>query len=442
MDPSAGWCGPASSGLRSEADDTDGDGVRDALDACDDVDGVPGGLAMGCPDLLRRVTASYAAGVVSGTVRFTGVQVPSTACAGEPRRVELWVRPPGTGSEPVLLKHGTYEPVDGTYSIGGDLPVGATYRVHVRGGLDPEAGYCVGVDSGNRTVGEADTDGDEVADDVDECDAVSGPTDDPDFPGCPTLERDVSGSYEDGLVSGAVTSGSPGCLGTVELQAVETAPDGTQSPAVSLSTGMDGTYVWEPTLGPGSQVQVVAPRVLASDRRGVCARAVTGLVEVPGDADTDGDSVSDDVDACDGVPGPVDQPQFPGCPALARSVTASYAGGTITGQVSVLGPNPGSGWYVSADRGAGLQRARRGAGAGRPDHDHDGDRLLLDRAGGRPGGGLDVLRDHRPLPPRGRRGLWCGGVGDEPGPDGASTRPGGDCARAGQVWRRCSRGSS
>ncbi len=64
--------------------DRDEDGVGNSVDACPDVAPTDAQNAVrGCPTVVRRVTASYAAGVVSGsvtTVRPPGV--PADACAG------------------------------------------------------------------------------------------------------------------------------------------------------------------------------------------------------------------------------------------------------------------------------------------------------------------------------------------------------------------------
>ena len=161
------------------AGDRDGDGVLNSVDACDDVDGPPAaGPRSGCPELVRVVTSSsYAAGVVTGVVRFTDALVPRTACAGEAQsRVEVWRQLSDDEFDVVLVKGGHYTPEDGRFAIELDeeLPVGAVYRIYVRDGVDPLAGYCGSVFSEAFTV-DVDSDGDGVDDSVDACDDVDGP---------------------------------------------------------------------------------------------------------------------------------------------------------------------------------------------------------------------------------------------------------------------------
>ena len=56
-----------------------------------------------------------------------------------------------------LVKGGHYTPEDGRFAIELDeeLPVGAVYRIHVRDGVDPMAGYCGSVFSQAYTVSPA-----------------------------------------------------------------------------------------------------------------------------------------------------------------------------------------------------------------------------------------------------------------------------------------------
>ena len=64
--------------------------------------------------------------------------------------------------------------------------------------------------------------------------------------------------------------------------------------------------------------------------RGVCGD-VQVAVEVPGD----GDGVDGGLDRCPDVDG--EDPFFPGCPTLERTVTATYADAEVTGLVSTPG---------------------------------------------------------------------------------------------------------
>ena len=128
--------------------DADGDGVRDLDDDCPTVnpDGVDN--ARGCPRLGRTVTASYVAGVVSGVVQFTDRSVSTTTCA---QTDHTKVQVLGGGLE-LLAEAGNYSPLTGRYAIAVDLPLGATYRVHVPEALDRFAGICRFADSGTRTL--------------------------------------------------------------------------------------------------------------------------------------------------------------------------------------------------------------------------------------------------------------------------------------------------
>ncbi len=188
----------------------------------------------------------------------------------------------------------------------------------------------------------------------------------PAFPGCPTLARTVTASYADAEVTGLVTTPErpDACAGAVTLEAVSWAPDGTEGTPVRFSSGLDGTYTLGAAAAPGTRYQITAVRELDPSGLGVCGEDTSPEVEVP----RDGDGVDGDLDQCPDVDGPKDVAYYPGCPRLARTVTAAYAAAAITGQVSVLGPNAAPAGTCLPTEVRAFTHARRGGGAGRSDH--------------------------------------------------------------------------
>ena len=188
--------------------DSDGDDVRDAVDQCDLVRG-SGDNAAGCPDLFREVSASYADGVVSGTVGFVDGRATSSACRLDEHTRVLAFDLSSTGHPNALLGETNYSPTDGTFSVylNADLPVGTGYTVYVVGEVDPDAGYCRFADAGQNTVADPDPDRDGIAGAADECPLAPdlGATVD----GCPVLERTVSAAYAGGAITGQVAVVDP-----------------------------------------------------------------------------------------------------------------------------------------------------------------------------------------------------------------------------------------
>ena len=182
--------------------DSDGDGFRDGDDPCEEVTG-SGVFFSGCPDLDRAVTASYADGVVSGTVSFVDGRATSSACTEAwPTKIVAFDLS-SNGDPNAVLGETNYSPADGTYSIDldTDLPVGTGYTVHLYGQVDPDAGYCGHANAGPHTVADPDPDRDEVRGEDDDCPQVDDLGDTVD--GCPELERTVTASYAGGAITGA-----------------------------------------------------------------------------------------------------------------------------------------------------------------------------------------------------------------------------------------------
>ena len=327
--------------------DADGDGVRDGVDQCDHLDG-DGGLTEGCPVLQRAVTASYADGAVSGRVSFESGDDVSSACGREEHTVVLVYEVAEDGGDLDLLGVGSYSPVDGSYAVAldRDLPLGAGYRVIVDGAVDPDVGWCGLADSGKRTVGPVDSDGDGVVDSDDECDGVPGQGGR--FPsGCPHLQQQVTLGYAGGVV-----------LGVVSVQRPGSAPDDACSGPATVrvwrvtAAGRELVDVVETTVDAADNLSYELPVGVADDgarfQAGVfgyldtgtalCLEGQSGVAEVF--VDSDGDEVRDGADACPDFAGSPDDPAEVGCPRLERTMSAAYADATITGQVAVLGPHP------------------------------------------------------------------------------------------------------
>ena len=409
-------------------------------DKCPDVNGPAEDPDFpGCPTFERTVTAQYAAGTTPGAPGMITGQVTtagSSACAHSAAMEAFEVTPEGVARPAVPF---TTEP-GGSFFLGSRMPDGSQFRIVAKRELDPGLkGVCDRAETGVVEV-PFDRDDDGVADDPDQCPGVWG--DDAEFAGCPVLARSVTAEYVDGKVTGVVTAGA-GCVGGVAMEAVEVAPDGTRGVPIGFSTDANGTYAWQPTLAPGSQVQIVAVRVLEPHGLGVCAEAESATVRLPGDDDDDG--VSDDVDVCPGVDGPAGG-EHPGCPTLARTVTASYAGGAITGQVSVLGPHPApAGTCLPTQvRAFTIQNGSRCRSARRPPRRRTAASRSPSPGGWPPGSTYFVTMPEQYADGHARSVLRRSRPPAGPGAGGRRRRPGAarPVAGAGSAvrWRRCSRG--
>ena len=313
--------------------DSDGDGLRDNDDDCPDVaPPIAADSVRGCPIVHRQVTASYAAGVVSGKVSFT--DPPTTACAavGAARtRVEVWAQlfdnDPGT-----LLKSGYFSPADGTYSVDVTVPAGRRYYTLIPGWVDGHAWYCGDASSGVKRAPadpDGDSDDDGVLDAVDACDAVDGPgTSD----GCPLVDRQfVDVEYGGGAVSGALSVKDSTVGGCAAAKQVSVTPGAGGGPAYGEAAETTGVFTIPVALSDRDVYVLEAGRYL-DPAAGWCGDVRTEATAV---VDTDGDEVRDADDACAHLEGDHDDdPAFSGCPTLPRTVTASYDDGEITGLVT------------------------------------------------------------------------------------------------------------
>ena len=141
---------------------------------CKEVKAGSGVFFSGCPDLDRAVTASYADGVVSGTVSFVDGRATSSACTEAwPTKIVAFDLS-SNGDPNAVLGETNYSPADGTYSIDldTDLAVGTGYTVHLYGQVDPDAGYCGHANAGPHTVADPDPDRDGVRGEDDDCPQV------------------------------------------------------------------------------------------------------------------------------------------------------------------------------------------------------------------------------------------------------------------------------
>ena len=231
--------------------------------------------------------------------------------------------------------------MNGIWAVGTVMSPGSRFQFVAVRELDPNGlGVCGRAESQIGQVPGGDSDGDGVVNESDSCPDVDGPEDASDFPGCPTLARTVTAHYADGRISGLVTTENPdACRHEAAMQGFTALPGASLSLAATFKSGMNGIWAVGTVMSPGSRFQFVAVRELDPNGLGVCGRAESQIGQVPG-GDDDSDGVVNESDSCPDVDGPDDASDFPGCPTLARTVTAAYADAAITGQVSVLGPNP------------------------------------------------------------------------------------------------------
>ena len=149
--------------------------------------------------------------------------------------------------------------------------------------------------------------------------------------GCPDVDRVLTEvEYADGVLSGVVQvedSSVTGCSGADEVE-VRSGDTVVASGEVAARTGVFGVSV---RLVDNPYYALVLEERL-DPAAGWCGAAGAPLAFV---VDTDGDEVRDSEDACDELDGKRDKdPVFSGRPTLPRTITASYADGTISGTVS------------------------------------------------------------------------------------------------------------
>ena len=348
LDPAAGLCRTAE--VQATFLDRDGDSFGDVEDRCLEVEGPPVGAPdfseafRGCQLVDSSVSAAYADGAVTGRLSVSSPpDAPAGACqaAAQVRVVELV----GDLDGPELGR-GETSVATGTYSVDvGDLPGGTRMRVLTNFPELVVHGISACAAGHSEVVEVPDADGDTVADDADECPSSAGP-ERAERPGCPTLTRSVTAQFTGQAVSGqlAVTGSGNAPAGACLATAVELYRRGAGGSEVLVGSAQaDATGRF--SLVPSGQFATADSHIVLAPPafdRGVAmcaeARSEPVAVDLPdGDGDVDGDGVVDRDDECVGVPGGVAGSQ-PGCPTLSRTVTASYAAGAVTGQVTVTNP--------------------------------------------------------------------------------------------------------
>ena len=235
-------CGPSRSAV-VEITDGDGDEVPDYLDECP---GTWGGQAstqrFGCPTLERRVTATYAAGVVSGDVRLVeAASAPEGVCV--PADVEVYLIRPGL---PATKLASRITDAEGGFDIELAEPLAArsTFQVVAAGFPDGAVADCALAASAEVEVLQPDQDLDGVADRDDLCRSVPAPSG---YQGCPTVQRSVTSKYDTATaVSGRVRLANaevaPGTCLRATVQVLRTGADGVTTPIGSTTSEPDGSY--------------------------------------------------------------------------------------------------------------------------------------------------------------------------------------------------------
>ena len=157
----------------------------------------------------------------------------------------------------------------------------------------------------------------------------------------------MTASYAGSAVSGKVVVTNPGdapagACATATVEVYRLGAGGAQTLVGSRATAADGTYVVSGvTLPPGAQYLARALGSLDTARAS-CAAASSVTQTVPAaPVDRDGDGVPDATDLCPTVPGSASSPH-PGCPVLARTITAKYTKAVLSGNVSSTATVPGS----------------------------------------------------------------------------------------------------
>ncbi len=131
--------------------DGDHDGVPDdpEADLCPEVQGPSGGDYPGCPLLTRTISASYAAGAITGEV---GVVDPTADLAGAclPTQVRAFTMLHGAAVQVGTADTAT----DGSYvlTVPGGLAAGSTYVVTTERYLDGDVAVCKAAESARRQV--------------------------------------------------------------------------------------------------------------------------------------------------------------------------------------------------------------------------------------------------------------------------------------------------
>ena len=350
--------------------DRDDDGVPDTSDQCPDAEGPARVLYSGCRLLDRVLTTSYADGVLSGTVALVDPQgAPDGACS-QPSLVEVVSLEGGNWADDLGSR---WTEGDGTFAVPvGRLVDGTAYFLWAEGHLDPSAGFCRTADAQRVFL---DADRDTFGDDEDRCPDVAGPAVGAPrfseaFRGCRLVDVSVTGSYADRVVSGRLSVAGPAdapagaCRAAAQVRVTEVDGESSEGPdgrevGRGQTSAEDGTYSVDVGALPGGtrlRVTTYFPQLVV-DGISACGSSRSDVVAVP---DADGDLVADDEDECPEVQGPL-LAERPGCPTLPRAVTAGYADGLVTGQVTVTnsGAAPASACLATA-----VELYRLGAGSG------------------------------------------------------------------------------
>ena len=123
-------------------------------------------------------------------------------------------------------------------------------------------------------------------------------------------------------LTGRVTNtvDSSACAHRESMQGYAAAPGEQLWLQASFKAGPDGHWALGSVMVPGARFQAVAVRELDPTGLGVCGRAESPILQVPG-GDDDGDEILNEDDSCPSVQGPPDDPDYP-CPTLGRTVSA------------------------------------------------------------------------------------------------------------------------
>ncbi len=275
--------------------DRDGDRVQDEADVCPNRAGPSGSVSSGCPSFRQVVSPVFDHhNTVSGTV---SIDVPggtdSASCLG-PVEVSIWNAESGAplGSEMSTRQQST---TPRTFAIDASQIAEGT-RVGVSAGeyLDKTTqgepiAVCTAADTAYVTIGsKTDWDGDGVLNADDACPQVEGEPADDDYNGCPRVQRELSASFADEVVTGTMSASDGACLGTTNVVVSAIGANGSRSTVGQAQTAGDGTFTAPLTqsLADRTQLEVQVPR-LYLDQKVLCLED-TYSVEVVRDADGDG----------------------------------------------------------------------------------------------------------------------------------------------------------
>ena len=205
------------------------------------------------------------------------------------------------------------------------------------------AGHNIVITLNGENGIDSDVDGDRVPDDPDKdpCAGRAGPRMGT-YPGCPSFVQEVEATYDArrDVIAGTISltgHDDVSCLDPVTVSLLDATTNDLL--AATLSTaGTSRTFEIDGRLiDDDAPVRAVVDTYFDNDEEGAGLAECTGSAAsvTAGSRDSDGDTLPDSDDYCDGVFGPSGVNHRPGCPRLQLLVSAKVEAGVVSGAVSV-----------------------------------------------------------------------------------------------------------